>query len=216
MHIKRKTIPNSWPVPKTGTKYLAVPSHSRHEAVSLIMAMRDMLKFVKNKKEIKKILNEKALAVNGRKVSDMHYPVVLFDTLSILPVKKHYRLVLANKRFVFEEISEKESKIRIYKVIGKKILGGKKVQLNLNEGKNLLSPEKIEVGDFVEVDNAANRIQKIIPLKKDVEVVAIKGKHIGKRGKIKEIAQVGGDFVAKVACKDGEINANIKNLFVVE
>ena len=56
MHIKRKTIGNFWPVPRTGTKYMAVPSHEENNSLSLILVIRDVLKLVKTKKELKKVI----------------------------------------------------------------------------------------------------------------------------------------------------------------
>ena len=61
MHIKRKTMPKFWPVARTGSKYMAVPSHEQRSSVPLIMVIRDMLKLVKNKKELKKVMNEKKI-----------------------------------------------------------------------------------------------------------------------------------------------------------
>jgi len=80
----------------------------------------------------------------------------------------------------------------------------------------LLSLEKVEVGNFVILDNIENKIIKVIPLQKDTKVIAVKGKHVGKQGKIKEIVKEGSDFVARMTCKEGEINVNIKNLFAIE
>lgn len=216
MHIKRKTIPVSWPITRTGTKYVAVPSHNQYSAMPLIMVMRDILKLVKNKKELKKILHEKKIFVNGQIVEEQNYPVNLFDSVSVPSIKKYYRADLENKRMALKEINAKDNAERIYKVIGKKILPGKKVQLNLSDGKNLLSSEKIAVGNFVVLNNAENKIIKIIPLGKNTEVMVIKGRHIGKRGKIKEITKEGNNLVAEISCKAGDIKANINNLFVTE
>ena len=57
MHIKRKNIGKFWPVPRKGTKYLAVPSHNNSESISLVVVIRDVLKLVRNKKELKRLLN---------------------------------------------------------------------------------------------------------------------------------------------------------------
>jgi len=216
MHLKRKTIPKLWPVQRTGSKYLAVPSHNQSSSISLIVLMRDVMEIVKTKKEMKKLLNEKKINVNGKPVREPGYSISLFDTLSLPSIGKHYRAVLKNKRMSLEEIKSGESAQRIYKIIGKKILPGKKVQINFSDGKNLLSPEKIKAGDFALVDNSKNKIVKIIPLEKDTKVIAIAGKHIGKSGKIREIVTEGENTIAKIKTDTEEISANVNNLFVVE
>ncbi len=216
MHIKRKTIPGFWPVPRTGTKYMAVPSHNQYGSVPVIIIIRDLLKLVKTKKELKKILNDKKVLINAKIIKEPNYPLCLFDSLAIPSIKKYYRADLDNKRMALKEISEKDSHLHIYKIIGKKIISGKKIQLNLSNGRNLLSSEKANVGDFATLDDKENKIIRITPLDKNVEVIVIKGKHMGKRGKIKEIVKEGENLVARIASKEGEINANIKNIFASE
>ena len=216
MHIKRKTIGNFWPIPKTGDKWMAVPTHNQRNSMPLMIVARDILGIVKSKKELKKILNEKKIIINGKIVKETNYPLGLFDSISLPVMKKQYKVVLKNKRFDFVEVSEKQSESRIYRVIGKRLLGAKKIQINLSDGRNLLTSEKIAVGDFVIMNNLKNKIEKIISLKKDVEVLVIAGKHTGKSGKIKEIVKEGENSVAEIKTKEGEIKANIKNIFAIE
>jgi small subunit ribosomal protein S4e len=215
MHLKRKTIGKFWPVPKTGTKYLAVPSHSKENSIPLIVVMRDLLGFVKIKKELKKLIHEKKIMVNGKIVKEINYPLGLFDCISIPSISKHYRIILNGKRFYVQEAKESELSKRIYKIIGKKILPKNKVQINLSNGKNLLSNEKVKTGEFIVLDNK-NKILKVIEIKKDSEVIAFKGKHIGIGGKIKEIIQEGENKIALIKTKEGEIKANLENLFLTE
>lgn len=215
MHIKRKTIGKFWPIPRTGSKYLAVPNHEQSDAMPLIIVLRNVLGLVKTKKELKKLLNEKKITVNGKIINETNYPLSLYDVLGMPSTKKYYRVMLKN-RYELKEISEKESKDKIYKVIGKKILGAKKVQLNLNHGRNILSNEKINVGDFLKVNLESNKIEEIITLKKGVEVLLVAGKHLGKSGKIEEISKEGDSTVAVIKTKEGEIKANINNVFATQ
>ena len=213
MHVKRKTIPTFWPIARTGTKYMAVSTHDKTNSIPLIIVIRDILEIVKTKKELKSLLNDKKILINNKVIKEINYPICLFDTLSFPSIKKHFRAEIINKKMNLKEITEKDSLIKIFKVIGKKLLGNKKVQINLTDGKNILSSEKVNVGDFVVV-NSENKILKIISLKKDVEVIAIKGKHIGKEGKIKELIKEGENSLALIVMpsKD-EVKVNIKNLF---
>ena len=215
MHIKRKTIENFWPIQRTGSKYVAVPSHDQRSALPLIIVIRDLLAMVKTKKELKKLLNEKKITVNEKIVRETNYPLRLYDSLGFPSLKKYYKISL-KKRFVVIPASESEAREKIVKVIGKKLLPGKKVQLHLTGGRTVLSNEKADVGDFAVIDLLKNKITKIIQLKKDTEILVIAGKHIGKTGKIKEIAKEGAAVVATIKTHDGEIKANIKNVFAKE
>ena len=196
MYLKRQKIKKFWPVSKKGTKYLAVATHEKSKAIPLIIVMREVLGLVKNRKELQKLLNEKKVLINNKKIRDFRYPVILFDNLSFPKIKKHYKAVLKNKKFCLEEISEKEAGTRIYKVESKKSLKNKKVQLNLSNGKNILSSEKINVGDFVTINLSDNKITKIESLKSGINVIVIRGKHIGIIGKIKEIREEGHKKIA--------------------
>jgi small subunit ribosomal protein S4e len=213
MHIKRKTISKLWPITRTGTKYLAVPSHNQSTSLPLVIVAREMLKIIKTKKELKKILSEKQILVNGKIVKEVNYPVSLFDYLSIPAANEHYKMILEGKKLKLVKASEKDTSSNIFKVIGKRMLGKNIMQINLTNGRNVLSNEKIEVGNFVLVDHK-NKINKILPLEKDVKVIAISGKHMGENGKVKEIVKEGQNEIAKVKGAKEEFSTNINNLFV--
>jgi len=216
MHIVRKTIPNFWPIAKTGTKYMAVASHSINDAIPIIIIMRDILKYVKTMKEMKKIIHEKKVLVNGRIATETNYPVTLFDTLAIPSIKKFYRAVLVGKKMNFVEIKESEISTRICKIINKRVLPGKKIQINFDNGRNIISSEKVKTGDFATIDLVNNKIKKIIALEKGAEIMIVKGKHMGKTGSVKEIVKQGDEVIAKIKTKEGEISTNVTNLFAIE
>lgn len=210
MHIKRKTMPKVWPLATQGTKYLAVPSHNQRTAMPLIVCLRDLADLVKSKKELKKILKEKKVHVNGKIVIETNYPISLFDIISIPSAEKVYQLDLKSKRYSLEEIKKEE--VRFYKVIGKKQLAKDKQQINLSDGKNIISNEKLETGDFVSYEKG--KISKVIKIKKGTEVLAINGKHIGQTGKVSELKKEGMNEIAEITTKKGMIRVNLNNLFI--
>lgn len=213
MHIKRKTIPNFWPIARTGTKYMAVSSHNKTNSMPLIVVMRDILNSVKSSKELKKIVREKKILVNGKIVREDKYPLALFDSLAIPSINKFYKVVLKGKKYHLAEVSEKELSSRIYKVESRKVLPGKKIQINLSSGKNILSNEKIETGNFVLLKE--NKLAKIIKLEKGTEVLVVSGKHSGKSGKIISVEKIGEDKIAEISTKEGELKLNIDTLFAL-
>lgn len=215
MHLKRNKIGNFWPIPRKGTKYLALSKHNQNESIPLVIVLRDILRLVRNKKELKRILNEKQILVNHKNIRETNYPICLFDILTV--GKKHFRASLSeNRKMNFQEIQDKGSDTRIYKILGRKILGKGKIQLNLMQGKNILSNEKIEIGDSVLLNLKDNKIIKIFHLEKGKTAFAIKGKHLGKSGKILEIMERGGKKIAKIECKGERINVWTKNIVLIE
>ena len=217
MHLKRKTVENFWSIPRKGTKYVAVPNHNQREALPLVIVMREMLKFVKNTKELKKLLQEKQIQINHRLVHETNYPISLFDILSLPAAKKNYRAILSeNKKLIMEEVNEKEANIKIFKVLNKKVLEGKNIQLNLMHGKNIISKEKVSTGDSIVFDLKENKMLKIIPMEKGRNAFVIKGKHAGISGKINEIVERGGKNIAKIAMGSDKINVWVENIIVIE
>ena len=217
MHLKRHKIGKFWPVPRKGTKYLAVATHNKNDAIPLVVVVRDVLKLVKNKKELQRIINERRIQINHKEIRETNYPVCLFDVINLPDIKKNYRAMLStNKKMIFEEIPDEEAKTKIFKVISKKTLSNKKMQLNLIHGKNIISNEKVKTGDSVVLDLKDNKILKIIPMKEGGNVFVIKGKHAGHQGKIQEIMDRGGKSIAKIISDEGKVNVWIKNIIVTE
>jgi small subunit ribosomal protein S4e len=212
---KRHTIEKFWPIGRKGNKYVASASHSKTKGIPLLIVMRDILKLVKNKKELQKLINEKKVNVNGKTVIDVRLPVLLFDSISFPEIKKSYKAVLENKKIGFKEISDKEAGSRIYKVTNKKQLAKDKIQINLNDGRNILSSDKINVGDFVELDLANKKILKTISIDKGSEIIIIRGRHMGIIGKIKDIHEEGHTKIAVIEDDEGEVKVDVNNLFVL-
>ena len=217
MHFKRKTIGKFWPIARKGTKYVAVPDHNQYESLPLVVVIRDMLKLVRTTKELKKLLYEKKIQINHKIIRETNYPISLFDILTLNDMKKSYKAVLSKeKKLIMEEISDKESHEKIYKVMNKKVLGDKKIQLNLMHGRNIISKEKVSTGDSVVFNLKENKIIKIIPMEKGRTAFVNLGKHAGISGKINEIVERGGKNIAKIQMGTDKINVWVENIIILE
>ena len=187
MHQTRETIPKEWPLTRKGRKYVVV-SRQRN-GIPLLVVLRDMLKLGRTRKEIKKILNEGNIAVNGKMRKDERFSLLVFDILAIKKINKNYRIILSKRKFQAEEIKEKDASKRICRINGKKVLGKNKIQLNLNNGNNIICNEKARIGDSVVIDLNEKKIIKILPMQKNAKVFISVGKHKGESGVIKDIKE---------------------------
>ena len=215
MHLKRQKTPKSWPTYRKGTKYIIKPKSAPGAGVPLLLAARDMLKVARNRKEVKRAIFMKHILVNNKTPRDEKKPVLLFDTVSLVPAGKSYRLDLTEKgKFTLTEIKSSEANKKAAKVIDKKVLKGKKVQLNFSDGKNLISDIGCKVNDSVLLNFKEKKAEKCLPLTEGAMIVVFSGKHAGKRGKIKSM-----DLQKKIvefeANKD-RLNVLIKQVIVVE
>ena len=210
-------VPKSWPIPRKGTAYV-IKNNSK--GIPILVVLRDMLGFAQNRKEVKRAIHEKNLLICGKIVDDEKRSVELFDVLTIIPSKKNYRLELSGKgKFVLNEVKDKEKDKKISKVIGRKILKDKKIQVNLNDGRNFLTDIKCVVNDSLSVNLAKNKVEKCLELKEGKEVLVIGGKHSGYVGKIKriipELKMVELDSKEKPSRSERSFRALIKQIMVV-
>ncbi len=215
MHLKRQKVPKNWPIERKGTAYVVRPNANISNGVPILVALRDMLKLAQNRKEVKKAIHVKNLLLNGSPVRDEKNSISLFDTLTIVPSNESYKLSLSEKgKFQIEKINAGEETHKIAKVINKRILKGKKVQLNLSDGRNFLSDIKCNVNDSVLIDLKKKKIEKCLPLKEKGEVLVFAGKHSGKKASINKIDQV--KKMAELTFNDAKINVLIKHLIIIK
>jgi small subunit ribosomal protein S4e len=110
------------------------------------------------------------------------------DTLSIPKIGKHFRVVPSVKGLHLIEISEKEAKEKLASVINKRVLKGKKVQLNLHDGKNVLvDKDSYKTGDSLLLELPSNKILDHMKMESGNFCLIIHGKNSGKLAKIKKI-----------------------------
>ena len=182
MHQTRNEASVRLPILRKGTKYIASGKGNPDNSVSVLIAVRDILKLANTAKEVKEMIKQKKLKVNNRIVRNDKEEVHLFN---ILEADKPYRLsILPTNKFAFESVSLKDGKL--CKVVNKHLFKGNRIQLNLNDGTNLLSKEKISVGDSLYID-FSGKILKHIPIEKGKKALVFKGKYSGNKVSIESV-----------------------------
>lgn len=207
MHLKRNKMPKTWPLKRKGTKYLVRPSHSLKNSIPLLILLRDMLKIVKDRKEAKKIINLGKIKVNCKKVRDEKISLSLFDIVDL--DGKKFKLILKNKKFNVDKVEREE---KIVKIVGKKILKGSKLQVNLSDGRNYVIKEKLKTGDSVVIDLKENKIKEVLEFKPGCKVLFMTGKHLGEGG----VVEIKDKNSASVKIGNEKINSRINNLMVIK
>lgn len=206
--------PKSWPIFRKGTKYVVRPSIDVNRGVPILVVLRDLLKIVQNRKEAKRAIHMKQILLNNKPVNDEKTGVLLFDTITLVPSKKNYRLKLSkNKKVELEEIAEKDSNYKVAKVVGKKVLKKKRIQLNLNDGKNFISDVKCNINDSVLINFKDKKIEKCLPFTENSRIFVFAGKHAGEEGLVKKIDIE--NKIVQLDIKGKPLNALIKQLIVV-
>ena len=145
-HMKRLTMPRSWPLPRKSSVWIQKPNPCGHP-LDLCMPMgvilRDVLGVAQNRREAKKILHSKLVKVDGAIETDIGRGVGLMDVLTVGDVS--YKCVLdTNGKLRYRMIPAKEASTKICRVMGKTTIKGAKTQVHLHDGRNLLFNENPE------------------------------------------------------------------------
>jgi len=191
-HLKRLVAPRSWPIERKKTKWIAKPlagPHTLEESMPLAVILKEILKFVRTTKEVKKILKEGQILVNNVVRKEVNFPIGFLDTLSVPTLNEYFRVLYDHKgRLTFLPIPKTESTIKPEKVIGKKIIKKGKIQINLNDGRNLLLDKcDYKVGDTILVDLTTKKVKDHYKLEAGNLVYLTAGNKKGSVGKLKEV-----------------------------
>jgi len=191
--LKRIALPRAWSVPRKSLngskrKFVSRPNSGKdfETTVTINTLMKEVLSLARTKREVKYILRTKEVLVNGNRIKDERFPVGLFDIITFPIIEKSYRMTLNEfGRIGIIEIDSKESTLVMKKVVGKSLVKGGKQQINLFGSGNIISGEKIAIGDVVIIEN--KKIKSVIRLEKGSKVLMTGGRHAGKIGTVKEI-----------------------------
>ncbi|MBW2998519.1 hypothetical protein KY321_03180 [Candidatus Woesearchaeota archaeon] len=190
-HNKRIAVSKTWDIKKKEETFIAKPrgSHSKEFGFPVVVALRDLLDFAKTRKEVRDILMNQEVLLNGTKVKDHKASIGFMDVLTFPKLKKSYRVILS-KRGKLALVDADHENVVISKVIGK-VCVGKQFQLNLFGGINVLTEDgSFKVNDSVVYDFNDKKVVESFKLEKGATIMLTGGKHIGT---IATIEQVDGD-----------------------
>jgi small subunit ribosomal protein S4e len=207
-HLKRLNAPDSWHIAKKTAKFISKTAPGPHNANAMPIAvwLRDHMDFARNMKEIKQILRQKDVIVNGRPCRDPKMGVGIFDIVSLPKINKYFR-ILRDKdgRHVSIEIDAEAAKTRLCKIKNKSTVSGGKVQLNMRDGSNLLADNTYKSGDSIVLSLEPETRFKIVghfPFAVGNMAMIIGGKHSGKVARVLEIIKVPGSVPNKIILQD--------------
>lgn len=180
MHVKRLTIPMTWTRFRKTRKWATAPApgpHKKFDSIPLSMLLRDTLGVVSNVREVKNALSRGMVKVDGKAVKERHRGVGLMDSVQI--ADQCYRVIPDLKGLKLITIPAKEAGLKLVKITGKSMVGGK-LQLNLHDGRNILSDKKdMAIGDTLLISVPDNKISKHLPITAGAQVLITSGKHRG-------------------------------------
>ena len=182
-HLKRLVAPRSWNIARKERTWTTKPmpgKHSLEGALPISTILRDYLKVCDNNREAKIILHNRDVFVDQRVVNKPKYPVGLMDIISIPKIKLHVRTMLdKHGRIEFVPIKAADSKWKLARVENKRNIKGGHTQINLHDGTNILSKEKVKTGDVLQLSLPDLKVKKVLKFKKGAQSLIIGGAHVG-------------------------------------
>ena len=195
-HLKRKPAPAFWPIHRKEAVWTGKPNPGPHaiaQSLPLTLVLRDMLGLAKTRGEVKTVISQEKVLVDGMVQKEELFPTGLMDVISIRDAEKWYRVLPSEKGLTLHPISKDEAGVKLCRVEDKTILKGGNVQLNLHDGRNLLIPVKdpnrheedvFKTLDTVKITLPSQEVQGRLKMIEGVPAMIVDGKNIGRHGKI--------------------------------
>jgi small subunit ribosomal protein S4e len=166
--------------------------HPLELAIPIGLVVRDYLSLCDTYKEARKIVSNGDILVDGVKRKNIKFPCGLMDVISIPKMRKNVRILFdRNGKLALVPISESDAEWKLCRIQNKTIVKGKKVQLNLHDGKNkLVEKDEYKTGDVLKISFKENNIDDVYRFDKGTVSMIIGGTHIGEIASIEEIQVV--------------------------
>ena len=216
-HLKRYVVSKHIPIEKKAATYTVRPSpgpHATDECIPIAVLLRDMFKVARNMSEVKRILYERNVQVDGRIKTNRKYPLGFMDVVSFPKIKEYYRLIYMPKKGLRTvPIAENETNVKLCQIKNKTTLKGGLTQLNLHDGRNVVlnktESESVpyHTHDTVKISIPEQKILEKFELRIGNYGIVTSGRWMGKHGIIEEISSHGTSKTktATVRTPDGEV-----------
>jgi len=195
VHLKRYSMPRSWPLPVKGKTWVIRPlpgAHSKMNCMPLQVLIRDGLKFADTAKEAKSIITAGKIMVDKRIRKDPKFGIGMMDVVEIPETKTSYRVVVGKHGLEIKKI-DKDNDKKLCLIKNKVSLRSGHFQLNLHDGRNI-KLNKTEAAKYKTWESIVLQLpeQKIVghyKLTKGSPAFIFGGKNSGLSGIIKDIKQ---------------------------
>lgn len=191
-HLKRIFSPRTWPIKKKTRVFVTRPNpgaHKYNNGISINTFFKELLKYCKTTKEVKQILNNKEILVDGKIRKDYRHIVGLMDVVAIPETKEYFRLIINEKgKISYVKVDQNDALIKVCKINNKKILKKGLFQINFTDGRNMIVKKNdYKTNDSLVLDLPKQNVKEHLKFEVGCKILLIGGKHIGKVAELTEI-----------------------------
>jgi small subunit ribosomal protein S4e len=221
-HLKRLNAPKHWMLDKLGGIWAPRPStgpHKLRECMPLIILLRNKLKYALTGKEVKYILMQRLVKVDGKARTDHTYPAGFMDVISIEKTDEHFRLLYdVRGRFAIHRISAEEAKYKLGRV--KRVMTGPKgtPYIVTHDGRTIRYPDPlVKANDTIKIETETGKMSDYIKFETGNLAMISGGKNTGRVGIIVSRERHQGSFdIVHMKDSAGHIFATrLGNVFVI-
>jgi small subunit ribosomal protein S4e len=217
--MKRLTAPRSWPVKRKTDHWITKPSpgaHALEDSIPVTVALRDMLQVCKTAAEVRAVIFQKGIMVDGKVVTSPKQGIGLMDVVTLPKAGVSYRMVMDRRgKLQLVKIPQEKAAWKLCRIENKSILAGGKVQLNLHDGRNLLvEKDSYKTGDVLKIGVPEQKVMEHYSLDKGCLALITSGSHVGETAVVDEyvITRLTSENLVKF--KDGTSTVK-SNVFVI-
>ena len=188
--MKRLAMPRSWPLPRKTSIWVtkAAPgAHTLELCMPVVVVIRDILGFAKSTREVRHILRNNLVSIDGRICKDSRRGVGFMDVLTL--GEENYRCIVDQKGILrYRQISKKEAETKVCRINGKTTVKGGKTQLHLHDGRNILTDDAGEynTGDSLVLALPSQEIKEHIRFSDGIKCYLTGGAHVGEFAEVSE------------------------------
>ncbi len=189
-HMKRLAMPRSWPLPRKTSIWVtkAAPgAHTLELCMPVVVVIRDILGYAKSTREVRHILHNNLVSIDGRICKDSRRGVGFMDVLTV--GEENYRCIVDQKGILrYRQISKKEAETKVCRINGKTTVKGGKTQLHLHDGRNILTEDAGEynTGDSLVLALPSQEIKEHIRFSDGIKCYLTGGAHVGEFAEVSE------------------------------
>jgi small subunit ribosomal protein S4e len=221
-HMKRLNAPSHWMLDKLGGIFAPKPSpgpHKQRECLPLLLVLRNRLKYALTGKEVKMILMQRLVKVDGKVRTDTTYPAGFMDVIELEKTNEHFRLVYDTKgRFVVHRITPEEAAYKLCKVKRMQFGKGGIPYIATHDGRTIRYPDpEVKEQDTIMLDLETGKIKDFIKFDLGNLAMVTGGHNNGRVGTIvhKERHRGGHDIVHIEDAAGNRFATRISNVFVI-
>lgn len=157
-----------------------------------MIIVREILGLAETSREATSAISKGLVMVDGEPQRNHKFPVGSMDVVRIPRLDQSFRMIpVSGKRLAPLSIGQQEASFKLCRIVGKRVVNGGKLQLNLHDGRSLRYQdsqldfaEKQTLGSVVQITLPDQKPIRYLPIRKGAYGLITAGANVGFHGRI--------------------------------